>query len=117
MPRRKTRKNYLAKLPESYRDWLRAAETFGLGTAHVKMALELKIPPRFLAIFAKHPEQTGGRSLADYIEHRYRSEFQKEPPGRLPELETILVNEWRSKIRERAKRRERVEKAKSQRSS
>lgn len=113
MARRKTRKDYLLMLPERYREWLTAAKEFGLGTVHVKMALELKIPPRFLESFVKHPEQTGGRSLTEYIEHRYRNKFQKEPPGRLPELETVLVNEWKGKIQKRAKRRERMAKAKS----
>ena len=94
----------LEGLPERYRAWLKVAEDFGLGPAHVKMLIELGVPPKFVRALAGHPEQTGGRSLTDYIEHRYRKKLGKEPPSRLPELETVLVGEGEGKLKRRRRR-------------
>lgn len=94
----------LERLPERYRAWLKVAEDFGLGPAHVKMLIDLGVSPKFVKSFVEHPEQTGGRSLADYIEHRYRKKLGKEPPSGLPELETVLVGEWKGKLKRRRRR-------------
>ena len=101
-------KKKLKQLPKALAEWLDAAKQFpSLSGSHLQMARELRISLKLLAIIARHPEQTGGLSLEQHIERRYRKTFGRErPTGDLP-LPNQLLRDWKTTLTKRRLRRER----------
>ena len=83
----------------------------------VILAYQARLTPKRLREVVESPEQTGGRSLPQYIRHRYRivvgeePQEPKRPAENLAPLVTHLLKDWKKKIQKRQRRREKIKNA------